>query len=144
MRLIKYFILVLLFSYCSNNRSYNISWTSYKSQSFSDTPKEIQLVFDELYKYDEFTDSGINIGVKSLICLDTMREFEFKSIPTRFGPWTSRIELTDLNNDIIYKLKYNTPTPVIIFNNKLYVSESYNFTNSSNRTKIVFRVYRLK
>lgn len=139
-----YFSIVVLFSCCSNNSSYNISWNSYKSVGFNDTPKEVQHMFSELDKYDEFTKDGINIGVTSLICLDTLRRFELNSIPTRFGPWISRMELIDIDNDIIYKLKYNTPTPIIIFNNKLYVSESYNFVTSPNKDRLVFRVYRLK
>ncbi len=131
-RIMRYFSIVILFSYCSNN-SYNISWMSYKVINFNELPKEVQQVFNELEKYDKFTDKGLNIGTKDLICLDTLSRYELHSIPTKFGPWTKRKELRDIDRDVVYKLKYNTPTPLIIYNNNLYLSTSYNYLKASKK-----------
>lgn len=137
------YCLLFIFCCCTNSKYKYIEFMRFETKSFKELPLEVRSMFKELYKYDEFTEDGINIGVKSFICLDSLNSYEIDFVKTKFGPWEDKIELKSINNGVVFNLKYNTPTPIIVFDNRLYISESYNFVTSPNMEKLVFKVYKL-
>lgn len=142
-KVVKYFSIVVLFSYCVNKDGNDISSMSYELMNFDELPKEVKQIFNELEKYDGSTVNRLDVDTLNLICLDSLSQYELNSIPTKLGPWTDRMELKDLDRNINYKLEYNTPTPLIIYDSNLYISTSYNYLKT-NKKELVFKLISLK
>lgn len=72
--------------------------------------------------------------------------FKAERVGTIVGPesWISYVKLTDVKNNIVYKIDRNVPTPYIIYKNKLYIPDRYNVLCSDDAKEAIYSEYELK
>jgi len=136
-----YFLsIILIISGC--NKSIN----NFKKDnvSFSSLPVEVKDFFynvrdaslKERHEFFEFIHKSGNVPsteiheyrLPNLFTFNTTHEYEFKIVGTLIGPasWVSHCLLIDKTNNISYRIAYNTPTPVIVFDKKIFIPQVYN------------------
>ena len=73
------------------------------------------------------------------------KNYTLETVNTWIGPWVSHGKLVDIKKNIYYEIDQGTPSPYIIYENRLYIPDSYNiFTNEDDLSSLKFTVYELK
>lgn len=97
-------------------------------------PKEVQDTLLKLsspkYYFKENSD---------LICFDGKYSLELEMV----GPWISSETIIDEVRGIKYKIDTATPSPIIIYHNKLFVPNEYNVLFEGKINKTMFTRYLL-
>jgi hypothetical protein len=66
------------------------------------------------------------LSLTDFFAFNTACEYEFKSVETLIGPWISHYLLIDKTNKITYKIGYEHPTPIFIYDREIFIPTDYN------------------
>ncbi|MDR6969256.1 hypothetical protein J2X31_003283 [Flavobacterium arsenatis] len=128
-------------------KSYDYSINSLKKDviKFDELPIEVQKYLINPSGYSLDSSDSSNFGVYYFICLDSVCVYEAETITTKIGPWVDYIKLKDNKNNISYKIDQGRPTPYIVFDKKLYLSQDFNPLSKVKTSKdMFFYCYYLK
>ena len=148
MKIITSLIFLLILNSCVRN-NYNISESNSEYILYNNLPIEVQEFLNNPLKeegYKKYSSEGLQIGVKSLVCLQC-NDFDFEVVYSSFvKSWVDHYKITDNKNGYTYKIDYGFANkPIIIFKNKLYISLKRNVLFGSLDTEnLVFSCYKLK
>lgn len=118
---------------------YNISNLDMEEISYYEAPDIVKKVYKSPSEYED------NYGQTfTLICLSESDSFNIERINFIKEPWVAYTKLYDLNKKISYKIEYKKPTPLIIYQNKLYIQNQYLDVGSVNLSTLTFFRYSLK
>ena len=144
------FISVFLTSLTGCSNEILISDLQNKTISFSNLPLKIQNIFINGLDSEDvniFPENATNINSISLISLNTSNDYKIESIETIIGPWTSYKKITDISKGFTYRLNSDSPSPLIVFKNKLFVPVEYNILiwlkDNTFMKKQYFQEYKL-
>lgn len=115
------FFIIVLLNGCNNPYDYSINILECDNVTFSALPAEVKDFFYSLKNKSV----SIRYGEK-VINLDSIGEYQFETIQTKIGPWIDYYKLIDKTKNISYRINYNIPKPIIIFDRKLFISQGYN------------------
>jgi len=124
---------------------YSISDLSCTQVKFSDLPEEIKSFLYNPEPFKEISPEGYNLGIGTLVCLDSVNYYKYEVVKTIIGPWIDYMKLIDTKNKIRYRIETGTPMPYIILKNKIYFSNTHNyFTTVEDFNEFIFTCYSLK
>ena len=113
---------------------HNLSLYGYEVIKYRDLPKIIQ---DSLERRDAEDWDYVN---DEPICI----ECSYSLKRNTFGPWITSETLINNESGVEYKLKYNTPTPIMVYKNVyLFIPQNYNILTSVDMHMITYRKYSL-
>ncbi len=136
MRCIIAFILVFI---CScKNYDYDIEDMRSEQVSFAKLPLTLKKYLSMVPPCDP------KIGMYLCVNVSDSSRFFTEPEPTIIGPWISYEKLIDKKNNIIYKIATGTPSPYIIFRNKVYIPNEYNIFCGEDFREAMYTVYQLK
>ena len=118
----------------------NINTLKHEKVSFDDLPIEIKNCIQNPIDFQEERNS-------MLVQLPKGKKADYKveSVKTWIGPWVSYVKLIKIENNTSHKIERSTPNPFIVYENKLYVPDSYGFfTTRDDLSKLGFTRYDLK
>lgn len=134
--LLIYVLLIELLS-CSS-----INDTNDVSIEFQDLPKAVQ---DTLIRITEI-DYDYKVGQPAppdypeIIAFDGEYSFERKTI----GPWIIHYVVRNMKTGEGINIDYPTPTPIIIYDSKMYIPEDMNLISTELNPSTKFRKYNIK
>lgn len=143
--LILLFILTLVS--CNNSYDYRITNLDNSTVKYSELPTEIKKIISN--PDPSLCAVSQNISC-DLYCLDKGGSYEIETFHYRFLPqaWIAYLVLTDRDKQTSYRIETNQSMPYIIFKNKLYIANEYNFIgtneNSETANNLSFTCYNLK
>lgn len=124
---------------CSENY-YELSSLKHYTVNFNDLPEDIIMYLKNPTDYQ-------NDIQTMLLELPKGKEKNYKleTVDTWLGPWVAYEKLINIKNDVYYKINQGTPSPYILFENKLYIPDRFNiFTTVNDLNKVEFTCYILK
>lgn len=124
---------------CSENY-YELSSLKHYAVNFNDLPEDIIMYLKNPTDYQ-------NDIQTMLLELPKGKEKNYKleTVDTWLGPWVAYEKLINIKNDVYYKINQGTPSPYILFENKLYIPDRFNiFTTVNDLNKVEFTCYILK
>lgn len=72
------------------------------------------------------------------------QNYQLKVKKTIVGPWIRCYKLTNIKKNITYTIERKTPSPFLIYCNKLYVPNQYDIFCGVNIKKVIYTEYELK
>ncbi len=130
-------ITVLLFSSCGKN---NINALTHTKVDFKSLPAEIK----EYLRNPTEAQKDIQTMLLELP-KGSKPNYRLETVKTWIGPWVAYEELIDINKNVSYKIDQGLPSPYIVFDDKLYVSDKHNiFTTVDDLDSVEFTCYELK
>jgi hypothetical protein len=102
---------------------------------FSELPMAIKDTLLELSKPKHYFEEK-----QDLLCLTGNYILEIKEI----GPWIDHMLIVDVGRNIKYKLKRGPGKPFVIYENNLYISDSYNMLVVKDIYKLNFTKFKLR
>lgn len=139
MRNILFILMLFGLSGCSENY-YELSSLKHYTVNFNDLPEDIIMYLKNPTDYQ-------NDIQTMLLELPKGKEKNYKleTVDTWLGPWVAYEKLINIKNDVYYKINQGTPSPYILFENKLYIPDRFNiFTTVNDLNKVEFTCYILK
>ena len=148
----KYIILIIcgliIFFFHKNCIYYNLDLYCYDIIVYSDLPKIIQDSLER--RVEEDCEVPIEIDDSTTIfqhyinyeplCIDCSYSLKRNT----FGPWITSKTLINNESGVEYKLKYNTPPPIMVYKNiYLFIPQDYNILTSEDMHMITYRKYSL-
>lgn len=131
------FIITLLFCGCNGQ---NINALKSEKVNFKDLPEEITNYLKN--------PTNLQDDIQTMLLelpKGKEKEYKLETVKTWIGPWVSHERLINIKNNTFYKIDQGVPSPYIIFENKLYISDRYNiFTTVEDLNSIEFTRYELK
>lgn len=125
MKKIKYLFYSLVVCFCVfRNWDYRLVLLPYKSLTFSELPKEVQASLS-VSDYDSIC-FAIN-AKHSLMLVDTNDYNRYTYETVVFGPWVVYNKIIDTQKANVYRVEQGTPHPYIIYKDKLYIADDFNF-----------------
>lgn len=102
--------------------------------SFNSLPVEVKEFFYDIKNIP--TTESWNFSMTRLFTFNTTYEYEFKTIDAVKDLWISHYLLIDKTNNIIYRINYNIPRPVIVYNREIFIPTEYNvFSMLKNKSE---------
>jgi hypothetical protein len=139
MRRIIFILMILSLSGCNKNY-YNLKELKHEKIKFNDLPKDIKIYLKNQSDYQ--------LDIQSMLVelpINKKKNYSLETINTLIGPWVSYEKLLDKENNLFYKIDQGTPSPYIVFKNKLYIPKMFNIYTTLDDFNIVeFTCYYLK
>ena len=99
---------------------YRISRMPCRTLSYNQLPKEVQR------KLVDFSCHLIEEKNRMLLCDNNdSNKYQTEEIPFIVG--IDYIKLIDTSNNLVYRIEHGTPLPYIIYKDKLYLADDFNF-----------------
>ena len=139
----KYLLLTLVFfliscTYCDCK----IESMPYKELTYRELPSDIKKHLSVQNSISRMT-IGSNDDIM-LINKSDSDIYRLEYVETIIGPWTECIKLINTPKNIVYRIEQGTPSPFIIYKDKLYIPNKYlGFCNGDYRLA-KYREYVLK
>ncbi len=115
---------------------YRISLMSCEELTYNQLPRGVQ---ESLSMYP--LDSLFEKGGMLLINKNDSNRYKCESVLT--GPWTDYHKIIDTQKNITYRIERLIPHPYIIYKEKLYIADKYNYLSMYLR-ETIFSEYKLK
>lgn len=147
----KYIILVLcgliIFFFCKNCIYHNISIYSYDIIGYEELPKIIKDSLErriaEACEVPIEIDDSTTIFQRDINYEPICIECSYSLKRNTFGPWITSQTLINNESGVEYKLKYNTPDPIMVYKKYLFIPQDYNILTSVDMHMITYRKYSL-
>ena len=131
------FLTLLFLTSCTSFKC-DIKDLQQKKVSSEQLPNKVK---DYLYRVSLY-DSTFEI--MRVVNTEDSCNYRLEYINTIIGPWTAYIKLTDISNNMVYKIAPETPGPFIIFNHELFIPDRYNIFIGNNFETCMYTVYELR
>lgn len=132
-----FLIIVLLFACCN---SYSVNSLKHERVKFKDLPIEIILYLRN--------PTEVQKDIQTMLLelpKDKKKNYKLETVNTWIGPWVSYEKLINIKKNITFRIDQGTPSPYIIFEDKLYVPDRHNiFTTVDDLDSLEFTCYILK
>ena len=145
-RIVFLILIMLVMNGCS------IVWSVHKhiskpketNVSFNYLPVEVQEFFYNSRKTP--LSERYEFSSTELLTFNTAYEYQFKTIALVKDLWISHYLLIDKTNNVTYRINYNIPRPVIVYDKKLYIPTQYNVfsVREDNFETLTFDRYSLE
>lgn len=123
---------------CSKNY-YQLSSLKHYTMNFNDLPEDVIMYLKNPTDYQK------DIQTMLLELPKGEKNSKLETVGTWIGTWVDYEKLINIKNDIYYKINQGTPSPYIVFENKLYVPDRFNiFTTVDDLSQVEFTCYILK
>ena len=119
----KYTLLIVVFflvGCIGFDYDHRISFMSSKDLRFKELPVDVQ---NCLLKYASDPDPDI----PDLLVVNKADSTRFRYEVKETGPWIDYLKIIDSKKNIVYRIERGTPHPYIIYKDKLYLADEYNF-----------------
>ena len=139
---------LIVFFFCKKCVYHNISLYNYDIIEYDELP---QIIKDSLERrVAEDCDVPIKINDSTTIfqryinyeplCIDCSYSLKRNT----FGPWITSKTLINTESGVEYKLKYNTPPPIMVYKNSyLFIPQNYSILTSVDMHMVTYRKYSL-
>lgn len=134
----KYSLLIVVFflvGCIGFDYDYRISLKSCKELRYSELPIKVQ-------KYLIGKDMDSYAGFEMMLVIDNNKD-RYRDEAVETGPWIAYMKVVDTQKNIVYRIETSTPSPYIIYNEKLYIPNKYNL-RSYNCREMMYYEYELK
>lgn len=148
----KYIILIIcgliIFFFCKNCIYHNMSLYSYEIVEYNELPQIIKDSLEKRVSEDCLVpiqiDDSITIFQRYInyepLCIDCSYSLKRNT----FGPWITSKTLINNESGVKYKLKYNTPSPIMVYKDiYLFIPQDYNILSSVDMHQVIYRKYSL-
>jgi hypothetical protein len=137
MRYWKFLVIAILVISCGNR---NINTLNHKKIKFEDLPIEVSQYLRNPTDYQNDIQTMLLELPK-----EKEKNYRLETVKTLTGPWVAYEKLINTKENISYRIDRGVPSPYIVFENKLYVSDRYNiFTTVDDIDSVEFTQYDLK
>jgi hypothetical protein len=136
----KYTLLIVVFflvGCIGSDYDYRISFMFHKNLSYEELPVKIQNCLSDR----NISDSLYEAGDGFLLIDEEVGRYKFESVFT--GPWVDYDKIIDTQKNITYRVERTVPLPFIIYKEKLYVADQYNYRTLHLR-EATYSEYKLK
>lgn len=139
---------LIIFFFCKNCIYNNMSLYRYKIIGYNELP---QIIKDSLERrVAEACEVPIEIDDSTTIFQHYINyepiciECSYSLKRNTFGPWITSKTLINDESGVEYKLKYNTPPPIMIYENRfLFIPQEYNIWGFEDMQMVTYRKYSL-
>lgn len=119
----KYTLLIVVFflvGCIGFDYDHRISFMSSKDLRFTELPVDVQ---NCLLKYA----SDPDLYIPHLLVVNNADSTRFRLEVKKIGPWIDYMKVIDSQKNIAYRIERTIPFPYIIYKDKLYLADEYNF-----------------
>ena len=132
--------IILWFTVFRGCTSLDISYLNNETVAFKNLPIEVQQYLEN--------PTDIRTDVNSMILeipKDNEPRYKLETVKTWIGPWVDHSKIIDTETKQYYEIDQGLPSPYIIFDNKLYIPNTYNiFTTVDDLNQVMFTKYDLE
>ena len=132
------YILVLFIVSCTDY-DYRLSKLPKRELTYEELPKEVQASL-AVSDYDSLC---FESDYHSLMFVDCNDYNRYKLENVEFGPWIAYEKITDTQKNNVYRVEYNMSMPYILYKEKLYIANDYNFMRYHFK-EVKYSEYELK
>ncbi|WP_339756216.1 hypothetical protein [Algoriphagus aquimarinus] len=132
--------IILWFTVFRGCTSRDIGYLSHETVGFKELPVEVQQYLENP------TDTRADINSMILeIPKNNEPRYKLETVKTWIGPWVDHSKVIDIQTNKYYEIDRGVPSPYIIFDDKLYIPNTYNiFTTVYDLNKVKFTKYNLE
>jgi len=132
--------IILWFTVFRGCTSQDIGYLSNETVAFKDLPIEIQQYLENPTE----TRADVNSMILEIPKSKDAR-YKLETVNTWIGPWVDHSKVIDIRTNQYYEIDQGVPSPYIIFDDKLYIPNTYNiFTTVDDLNKVQFTKYNLE
>lgn len=137
-----YYLFVILSIVCCSfdyRYDYKIKQLQHQDLSYNELPKEVNDYLSFIAQCDTYI-----YDLAFVNPADSSR-FRFKVIKSVLvDSWIAYYKIIDTDKNLVYRIEQGVPSPYIIFNNKLYVTDKFNVLYIGDVDQTKYTEYELK
>lgn len=131
--------IILLFTVFRIWTSRNIDHLEHETIAFENLPTEVQHYLEN--------PTDVRSDVQSMILelpKNKKPQYKLETVKTLIGPWVDHEKLINIQTERYYEIDQGVPSPYIVYENNLYIPNTYNIFTTVNDLKTVkFKRYYL-
>ena len=131
--------IILLFTVFRSWTSRNIDHLEHETIAFENLPTEVQQYLEN--------PTDVRSDVQSRILelpKNKKPQYKLETVKTLIGPWVDHEKLINIQTERYYEIDQGVPSPYIVYENNLYIPNTYNIFTTVNDLKTVkFKRYYL-
>ena len=132
--------IILWFTVFRGCISRDIGYLNHETVTFNELPAEVQ----EYLENPTDTRADVNSMILEIPKNDEPR-YKLETVNTWLGPWVDHSKVINIRTNKYYEIDQGVPSPYIIYNNRLYIPNTFNiFTTVDDLNKVKFTKYDLE